>query len=299
MYYMLDPLFDTLPSAAERMKGRGECVQGKLGGGRYAIVTLISNFQMKYIESAVVLIRSIKWFGKLPCDFEFIVYVLDTVTKQKSYLAHASILTDAGWKIQVVPLIPPPEYVNSQTSEEKFLPMFSKLHVFNATSYRGILYLDSDVMVLGPISELFTDYVTRMQEKKSYLAWVRDQPQTDFPGYNCGVMLVRPDATVFESLVKGRLEIKNYNHHWAEQGYMNEYFVRHRDEMLELPPRFNVLANIPTENTTLWKDLKQDVRILHFTIVKPFFFLSPVACYVKKIMSFCSSWEYVRDAKPT
>eukprot|EP00960_Hanusia_phi_P066452 766400-Hanusia_phi.AAC.8 len=297
LYYMLEPMLESVPSAIERMERRSECVQGKLGEGRYAIVTLISNFQMQYIQSAVVLIKSLKWFGSLPCNFEFIAYVLESVTKQKTYLAHSSILTDAGWKIQVVPLITPPEHVNSQTSEVKFLPMFTKLHIFNATAYQGILYLDSDIMVLGSISELFTKYVTKMQDKNSHIAWVRDQPQTEFPGFNCGVMLVRPDTRLFDSLVKERLEITNYNHHWAEQGYMNEYFVRNRAEVLELPPKFNALANIPTENSTLWRDLKQDIRIFHFTVVKPFIFFSPVVCYVKKLASFCSSWEHIRDSK--
>lgn len=87
-----------------------------------------------------------------------------------------------------------------------------------------------------------------------------------FDGYNAGVLLLSPNGKIFDKLVEVAVSgefVKTF----AEQGVLNTVF--HDSNMfLELPQDYNYNVVCETSNTTVRGSI--DIKIIHYTTVKPF-----------------------------
>lgn len=101
------------------------------------------------------------------------------------------------------PIIPIPEVIKKRNAERNmgiWNTIFQKLWIFDMTEYSKIVYLDSDIMVLKNIDELFD---------KPHMSCVRDSakilkiPEWEgFTEINSGVMVIVPDKLVFKEMMK-------------------------------------------------------------------------------------------------
>ena len=139
---------------------------------------------------------------------------------------------------------------------KRYIPLVSKLHIFNMTQYEGILFLDSDTIVLGSIYELFTNDLRFMKMQGKSLGWVRDQPA--IPTFNAGVMLVAPSQPLFENLVSS-IARDSFDTSMAEQGFLNFFFLK---TSYEIDAKYNCLTPLPTFNASVFERIKNDVRNL-------------------------------------
>mgnify|MGYP003860586107 CR=1 FL=1 len=265
----------------------------------YAIVTVLSTISVEYIELAVVLGYSITMNSDVDCRVDRIL-----VTRIGDDLRNAARqqLEFAGWTVVQMPAIPNPASVNVNTVKyARYLGCFSKLHVFNMTQYDTVLFLDADTMLCGGIMSLFTAYAPRMHEHGAHLAWVRDSLDMNNPTspFNTGVMLIRPSATLAELLVANTEHVV-FDPSLGDQGYLTAVFnTTHDADSVHqkydiLPQKYNLLAHIATTDPVLWRAIRADARIFHFTWLKPTASFMALRCAYMGTLHFCNEWAHIR-----
>ena len=289
------------PNTFNRLR-HSDVVCDKQDVSRDAIVTMLTAITEDYLAFVLVLGHSISKFSDVTCAIDRLVLI----TQDQMVSRHTRVCLElAGWTIRMVPVIYPPDSVNENSvKHQRYLKCFSKLHTFNMTQYRAVLFLDADTMVCGHIMPLFNTYALQMQEQGVHLAWARDSHNTANPssGNNAGVMLIRPSTKLTAKL------IVNVNHvpfdtAWSEQGYLAAIFngtnATHPDtihkQYLELPQKYNLMAHIATTDSTLWDATYARARIFHFTWLKPTARLLLVRCAYMGILHFCRMWNDLRD----
>lgn len=113
------------------------------------------------------------------------------------------VLEKNGIEHIMKPIIPIPDEIKKRNAERGlgiWNTIFQKLWIFDMTEYSKIVYLDSDIMVLQNIDELFD---------KPHMSCVRDSakilkiPEWEgFTEINSGVMVIEPDKIVFNEMMK-------------------------------------------------------------------------------------------------
>ena len=87
---------------------------------------------------------------------------------------------------------------------------YSKLQVWNLTSYQKVIYLDADMLVLRNIDELF---------RASELSAVPDK----YPGvFNTGLMVLEPSTSTYHDMLRVYMRTGSYNR--GDQGFLNQFF---------------------------------------------------------------------------
>ncbi|EKX34590.1 hypothetical protein GUITHDRAFT_147112 [Guillardia theta CCMP2712] len=275
----------------QKLKGAPRCNSTR----EYAVFTIISSTDPDYPRGATTLRKSITLFGKLDsCRVETISLVIDEVAREPSFQADLQRMKEVGWKLVLVPEIKMPESMIAKVDSPRFIPLFTKLHVFNATQYKAVLFLDSDMSVLGDMMPLFDRYVPELKARKLNLGWVHDQPYSVFKGSsaNAGMMLVIPDRRLFVDLIASITTLE-FDAKMSEQGFLNKYF-EHRSMLL--PDVYNYNAVVALRNQSLWDATELgSIVIFHHTIAKPFYSIigADLACLVNNHYHICKIWKKI------
>lgn len=166
-----------------------------------------------------------------------------------------------GWELQPIARIPPPQ--GGKDIHYTFVDQYSKLALwgFDKIGVKSAVYLDADTLVRGNFDELF-DLPYQLAAGPDVFTDERGFRI----GFNAGVMVFRPSTPVFEDLVN-KLEGADYPLQWAEQSYLNLYFGAHA---LRLPFVYNANLAIKEASPVLWKAMEKDMRVVHYTLAKPF-----------------------------
>lgn len=127
----------------------------------------------------------------------------------------------AGWFLHPVERINPPRFAIIYT---RFYDQYTKLRIWSMIEYDRILYLDGDTLVTQDINELLIGTIYENRED-SLLGAVEDVWQGQIgPNFNAGVLLIRPNMTVFNDMLIKMHNMAAYGSYWAEQGFLNWYF---------------------------------------------------------------------------
>jgi hypothetical protein len=263
----------------------------------YAIVTMIST--APYTELAATLGKSLLLYSRLPCDVDRIAMVIEGAQLgARLDHEHLQSLRDVGWEVLHMPALTAPSLSASSVRHQRYLPLLSKLWVFNMTSYSGVLFLDADMIVLGNIYDLLTVQLRDMQREGVRLGWARDQPvkrnQFNTSDFNSGALLVRPSASLFDRLLRAATQ-ESYDATWGDQSFLNYYVREHHEGFHELSQRYNCMTPVVQENATLFQQIRDDIRVFHFTYFKPnarFFYLR---CNFHGTQRFCAAWLSLRQ----
>ena len=78
--------------------------------------------------------------------------------------------------------------------------LYNRFVMFNMTQYASVLFLDSDILPVNDVSDLIANGTLALQIADKHVMWARDVEDW----FNAGVMLVLPDAAIFNELM-GRL----------------------------------------------------------------------------------------------
>ncbi len=183
-----------------------------------------------------------------------VFYIPGKVSDRALCIASAS-----GFDAYAVERIAPP----SDQVHGHFKDQFTKLSIwdFARLGIKGLVYLDADTLVRRNFDELFL--------LPFNFAAVPDVYVGD-PGFtiafNAGVLFVRPSAAEYHELLN-HIGTANYAHWEAEQAYLN---VVHGADAVRLPYIYNGNLAIKKRNPTLWEGLQSELRLIHYTLVKPF-----------------------------
>jgi len=172
------------------------------------------------------------------------------------------VAKSVGWEPHAVPLLPPPH--NSKGIHDRFRDQYTKLRIWSLGDELGIksaVYLDADTLVLRNFDELFD------------LPWelgATTDVYTDNRGFaitfNAGVLAFRPSKATFEKMTS-RMEAANYPLEQAEQAFLNLFFGT---KVLRLPYMYNGNLALKHRSSEVWKEVADEMRVVHYTIVKPF-----------------------------
>jgi glycogenin glucosyltransferase len=168
-------------------------------------------------------------------------------------------LEQVDWKTLLVPVIP---QLGRQAKIERFRTMFSKLHFWRLTECDSLVYLDADMLVVKNFDELFE------WTKHTHFAAVPDNWFGTFKiDINAGVLVIKPSIKEFFELLNASMALRDkFNKDLAEQGFLSLYYF---GTMIRLPLIYN--GNMATwrKNPEIWEGMKENIKILHFTLEKP------------------------------
>jgi lipopolysaccharide biosynthesis glycosyltransferase len=201
--------------------------------------------------------------------------------------AFRSILSSV-WTLQDV------EYIHKASpwfywdyNKSRFKEVFTKLRILKDLHgmFKKVLLLDLDLLIRGEVDSLF--------DLPAPAAMVRGQipfrhgevvPIDAFYaghrqvlGINCGVMLVEPNAALFDTMIK---EVETYSHpeHWPSHGPEQDYLSRFYNafgQWVNMSCRYNYQVHLTQFGSTEWHHYNlrghPKVSIFHFSgrLVKP------------------------------
>ena len=143
------------------------------------------------------------------------------------------------------------EYGNLDNTLEKYKKTMSKFLVFSLP-YEKIVFLDSDLIILGDLTELFNI-------KEDFSACHDSGTPTEF---NTGVMVVNKNF-INKNIIPTLIDYaKNFFSHRGDQEHINRLVGKNYNK---LPAKYNILKTQHRHNGS-WL---ADARILHYIAQKP------------------------------
>lgn len=170
-------------------------------------------------------------------------------------------LREVGWELYPVDLIEPPDH--GKGVWPAFIDQYTKLRVWtlDTIGVKTAVYLDADTHVRRNFDELF---------ELPFIFAASPDIFTDDRGFalnfNAGVMAFKPDSTVFADMLS-KVESAHFDRIAAEQSYLNLYYG---SQVIRLPHVYNGNLAIKWRAKPYWNAIQEQLRIIHYTLVKPF-----------------------------
>lgn len=243
-----------------------ELPYAEIDGLRCGFVTLVSG---PFHHGARALARSLAKVSPVP------------LTVMCTPSADRSRLRASGLACVDVPEIRNPNALSRAT--ERFATTYTKLQAFRMTHLDRAVYVDSDMIVLQSIDDLFT--------KEGFWAVPDHGIESHYDRFNSGLFVIEPDADLFDYLVDQIGRTHSYDH--GDQGFLNELFP----EWQHLPHAYNVNKRWSAHHPNLFHI--ESTTVLHFVGIKPWQ-LEPRSSYdeLNRLwLSFLSGEELVELAE--
>lgn len=171
------------------------------------------------------------------------------------------IATSSGFQARPVDRISPPR--GGKKISQQYMDQFTKLSLWtlDTIGIRSLVYLDADTLVMHNFDEIFS-----MPYRFAAIPDVWE----DWRGYtlefNAGVLFLRPDSAVFAHMMAA-LPAARFPLQYAEQAYLNQYFAA---DAVRLPLMYNGNLAAKDRFPQLWAGMRDTIRVIHYTMVKPF-----------------------------
>lgn len=159
-----------------------------------------------YVLGTRVAIRSIHESGSLQ---DVVIICADNVRQST-----IDVFTRDGAVVKMVPNIPNPykgEQQRRRTYKSRFEFTFNKLYIWNLLEYERVIYLDADNLVVRNLDELFLC---------GHFCPTFFNPLF----FHTGMMVVKPDAAKFVSLIHDLLSLDVFSYDGADQGFLTAAF---------------------------------------------------------------------------
>ncbi|KQJ83610.1 hypothetical protein BRADI_5g15780v3 [Brachypodium distachyon] len=215
-----------------------------------AYVTLL--YGDEFVLGVRVLGKSIRDTGTRR---DMVVLVSDGVSEYSRGLLEAD-----GWIVKRITLLANP----NQVRPTRFWGVYTKLKIFNMTSYKKVVYLDADTIVVKSIEDVFKcgKFCGNLKHSERM---------------NSGVMVVEPSETVFKDMISQVDRLPSYT--GGDQGFLNSYYadfanscVYEPDSPLTPEPETQRLSTLYNADVGLymlankWMVDEKDLRVIHYTL---------------------------------
>jgi len=180
----------------------------------------------EYLDGVLILSENLKHLG---AHYELLCLVNENITKDsRKTLENFNIKTKNINKIK----FGKNSYDVSYSIHSHWKNTFDKLNVFSLTEYEKIVYLDSDLLILENIDNLFNEeHITMSRD----LPWHYDK-------FNSGIMVLEPNMDDYNNLIKIVKKKDEQNEQIGDQDIINEYFK----DIKPLPFGYNMVRLINT-----------------------------------------------------
>ncbi|KAJ6578950.1 nucleotide-diphospho-sugar transferase [Mycena sp. CBHHK59/15] len=148
---------------------------------------------------------------------------------------------------------------------ETYADQYTKLNIWalDKQDIDSAVYLDADTLVRRNFDELFDSPFGFAAVPDVYGA---GDPRGFSLTLNAGVLAFHPSSLILADM-RRKLEVAQYPLKQAEQAFLNLYFG---GTSLRLPYVYNANLAIKARSPALWARLEDEMRIVHYTGVKPF-----------------------------
>ena len=221
-----------------------------------AIVTLVT--KPPYVKGAVALAESLRRWSH-PALVALVTPEVDALRPTLAHfyelvdVEHLSCLGLQGTEVR--------DAVAEEYFRFRFASACTKLHIFNLTRFRAVLYLDADMIVLRSPAPIL-ERARWLTEERPLAAG----PEVIAPSlFNAGAMLVRPSAARFEAFLGALADSPSYD--GADQGFLNHVFSDwyEWDAVYRLPQAYNVAQHVGMADAHSLAHIETDgVAIFHF-----------------------------------
>jgi hypothetical protein len=140
-----------------------------------------------------------------------------------------------------------------EARNKRFAATYGKLNAFRMSHLDRAVYLDSDMIVLRPIDELF--------EMDGFAAVADHGLDHEYDRFNSGMFAYEPSAALFEAMVDRIHETASYD--GGDQGFLNQFY----SDWQRLPHEFNVNKRWFAHHPNLFR--LDTTRVLHYVGIKP------------------------------
>jgi hypothetical protein len=155
--------------------------------------------------------------------------------------------------------------------------LYNRFVMFNMTQYASVLFLDSDILPVNDVSDLIANGTLALQGADKHAMWAREIREDWF---NAGVMLVLPDAAIFNELM-GRLNqllasglilwIEEYagrpdGINQKDQAILNHVLNAQKGNVLRMSEKYNALL---FEQTASSEKVLRYAHLIHLINTKP------------------------------
>ncbi|KAL5216253.1 hypothetical protein ABZP36_007654 [Zizania latifolia] len=215
-----------------------------------AYVTLL--YGDEFVLGVRVLGKSIRDTGTRR---DLVVLVSDGVSDYSRKLLQAD-----GWIVKHITLLANP----NQVRPKRFWGVYTKLKIFNMTSYRKVVYLDADTVVVKNIDDLFKcgKFCGNLKHSERM---------------NSGVMVVEPSENVFKDMIRQIDSLPSYT--GGDQGFLNSYYADFANSRVYEPdspstpePETQRLSTLYNADVGLymlankWMVDEKELRVIHYTL---------------------------------
>lgn len=187
-----------------------------------------------------------------------LLYFPDKVSPKALCLA-----TSSGFVPYPATRIPPPD--NGAGMNPHFADQYTKLNLWaiqrTLPDLQAVVYLDSDTLVRRNFDELFRLPYAFAATPDVYL-----DARGFTTSFNAGVLLIRPDVALHAQLLAA-VPRARYPREMAEQAFLNQFFAT---DVLRLPYAYNGNIALKARAPAVWDGIKDEMRVVHYTIYKPF-----------------------------
>lgn len=172
-------------------------------------------------------------------------------------------LHSVGWELRPIDRVPPPNA--GKGVARRFLDQYTKLHIWSLDQIgiKTVIYIDGDTVVRRNFDELWS-----LPFNFGAVPDVQEDNRGFTLSFNAGVMFLRTSTGIFEDMLS-KIGTARYTRKDAEQGFLNLYFGA---QAIRLPYIYNANVAIKRKSPAVWDSLAQDIRIVHYTVAKPFLF---------------------------
>ena len=146
---------------------------------------------------------------------------------------------------------------------------YNKLHLWNQDCDK-IIYFDADCIVVKNIDHLFNsefDFGAGSSFETSYCTKTRKLTKAGWKSdyFNSGFMVLTPDKKIYSDLIVAKDTVETPKDP-SDQGLLNYYF---QNKWHRLKPIYNFTRRVFDIAPSKWKEMKNDICVIHFTLEKP------------------------------
>ena len=201
---------------------------------KFAYVTIVTS--QDYVFAAQTMAKSLKRYTTYP--------IVAIVNKHIHYQPLESFFDTI---VPVEPIISKDSRID--LIERPLESTFTKFYAWTLTDFDKVVYLDSDMIVLQNIDDLF---------QKDELSAAPDVGWPDC--FNSGLMVLKPDYIIYEELRFQAVEFGSFD--GADQGLLNDYFPNWN----RLPFTYNVTVSVAPVYSykPAYLRYKDNVKVLHY-----------------------------------
>lgn len=128
---------------------------------------------------------------------------------------------------------------NSKSGYSQWNNTLQKLAIFQLTRFKKIVYLDSDMLILNNIDELFNK-----KHMSAVVAGALIPGREDWKLLNSGIMVIEPKKNLGINIAKTIDIVSENKEYFGDQDLIQEYYNEWcKDKELELNHKYNVFIN--------------------------------------------------------